>query len=47
MPNKNAWLYFLQEFRKKSKLKGSAVMKAAAKVYKKQPKKPKTRRKRR
>jgi hypothetical protein len=37
MPNKNAWLYFLQEFRKKTKLKGSAVMRAAAKVYKKQP----------
>jgi hypothetical protein len=35
MPNKNAWLYFLQEFRKKTKLKGPAVMRAAAKVYKK------------
>ena len=40
MPNKNRWLYFLQAYRKKHpKLKGSAVMKAAAKVYKKQAKK--------
>mgnify|MGYP003719707821 CR=1 FL=1 len=45
MPNKNSWLYFLREFRKKNpKLKGASVMKQAAKVYKKQPKKPKTKR---
>ena len=39
MPNKNPWLYFLQDFRKKHpSLKGSAVLKAAAKVYKKSKK---------
>ena len=38
----NKWLDFLRAFRKKNpKLKGAAVMRAAAKVYKKQPKKPK------
>jgi hypothetical protein len=44
MPNKNAWLYFLQEFRKKTKLKGPAVMRAAAKVYKKKQPPTKTKR---
>ena len=49
MPNKNAWLYFLQEFRKKNpSLKGKAVMREAAKKYKKKaaaPAKKKGRRK--
>ena len=40
MPNNNPWLYFLREFRKKHpNLKGSAVMKQAAKKYKKKAKK--------
>ena len=44
MPNKNRWLYFLREFRKKNpQLKGASVMRSAARVYKKQPK-PKTQR---
>ena len=39
MPNNNPWLYFLAAFRKKHpKLKGAAVMRAAAKVYKKKKK---------
>ena len=45
MPNNNSWLYFLREFRKKNpQIKGPSVMRAAAKVYKKQPQKPKTQR---
>jgi hypothetical protein len=39
MPNKNPWLYHVQAFRKKHpNLKPAALLKAAAKVYKKKPK---------
>lgn len=35
MPNKNPWLYFLQDFRKKHPtLKGREVMKKASQAYK-------------
>ena len=40
MHNNNPWLYFVRAFRKKNhKLKPAALLKAAAKVYKKKPKK--------